>query len=459
MNEKGLVEVFSIYTNAFGFNANWFNDFVPRFVEPAYLLVAMFIVISIGILTLKRFHGADFEKKVWNIPATIVLIVLWPFLVLELKELVDTFNTFLVQDIFHMSWHGVHFPSLGEFNNPMGWSAELIARFLPELAFWVVYGFWIVFFFFFAVLGPFILAKGILFDEIQAFLELLKEITILFLWQTTIVILIGFINKDLVSGKPFPDQPAQNFLFMCLVLGIMIFFAPSMTKKFGNHLGSSFFPAGFKWGGMMLGLTAGAKIASAGLAAMGTPIGHGLLHQWHTWKHRVLAAEEFKERWSHVAHGKHLEHEVHHLKHHGHGGHDDHGGHGGHGGGHSHHEHHHDHSHGGGHHEHHHDHEHEHEHHHDHGGGHHEHSHGHSKVVSIFGASTAKNLFADSHIKSASLALHFKKNPGEEAVSKFGKALLQRMNSKGDSVLKMLKKAKADVKPESPKPSHQGASS
>lgn len=289
-----LVDVFPISTSAFGLRSDWFETFAPKLVQPAYLLMALLLVISIGIMVLRRFQDADLEKKVWNIPVIVTVVGFWPLLVLGLKDLIDNLDTFLARDVFQIPWQGFGFPDVGSVTNIVGWSAEGLARLLPNFSYWIIYAFFMVFFFFFAVLGPFVLAKGILFDEIEAFLELLKEVTILFLWQTTVVILVALIMPDIVSGNPFPHNPQSNFYFLSLILGVMILFVPSMTRKFGNHLGSSFFPAGFRWGGALLGLSAIGQIGSMGLAVGGMRSMLG--PKWEIWKYRALGVDEFQRR-------------------------------------------------------------------------------------------------------------------------------------------------------------------
>lgn len=291
MNEANhLVDVFPISKAAFGFAPDWFQTYVPRLVQPAYLLMTLLLVMSVGIMALKRFDDADLEKKLWNLPIIITIVAIWPSLILGLKNLIDSFNSFLIFDIFRMPWNGFGFPSMGSITNIFGWSAESLARLLPNVSYWIIYAFYMVFLFFFAVLGPFVIAKGILFDEIEAFLEVLKKITILFLWQTTLVILVAFILPEIVSGEPFPTK--ANTYFLSLILGVMILFVPSMTEKFGNHLGSSFVPPGFKFGAAMLGINAFTRTFSA----VGLPI---TPHRWSTITHYAMAAQHSRERSRH----------------------------------------------------------------------------------------------------------------------------------------------------------------
>lgn len=293
-SNQQVVNVFPISSGAFGFSKNWFDAYASRLIQPAYLLMTLLLIIAVGIMVLKRFEDSNIEKKLWNLPVIITILGVWPFIVLGLKSLIDVFNTFLIHDVFQMEWNGFGFPSFDSIADILGWTRKAIVTLAPTLSYWIIYAFYIVFFFFFAVLGPFVLAKGILFDEIDAFLELTKELTLLFLWQTTLVILVAFILPDIVSGKPFGPIAgvSPSTYFLSIILSIMILFVPSITRKFANHLGSSFFPTFFKAGSIILGLGA----VSKGLSAAGAP---GVGMQIKKQSHRVLMGLEFRKRYQH----------------------------------------------------------------------------------------------------------------------------------------------------------------
>jgi hypothetical protein len=340
------VDVFPISSGAFGIRPDWFDLYSTQFIQPSYLLMGLLIVVSVGLMAIRRFENANFEKKLWGVPVIIVAIFMWPSLVLGLKSLIDTFNAFLLASVFRIPWRGFGFPNVGSASIYLGWSAEGFARLLPNLAYWIIYTFYIVFFFFYAVLGPFIIAKGVLNDEIEGFLELAGELTVMLLWQTTIVVLVAFLMPEIVSGQPFPAHPRTNLYLLSLILGIMILFVPSLTRKFVTSVGSSFMPLGFRWGGAFLGLTFAARAGGSLMGAMG--FSQNARHSMHNMFHNAMEGEEFAARHQHRQHGHHLEHEVHeaheeahelaheleHAEHeHGSGhGHDNHG----HGGGHSH---------------------------------------------------------------------------------------------------------------------------
>ena len=311
-SDSQLVVVFPITTSAFGVRPDWFEFFSPKLQGTSYLLIVLLLIISVGIMALKRFENVDFVKKAWNVPVLLTTIVFWPSVVIGLKELVDTFNTFLVINVFGITWQGFGFPEVASSANLVALPSAGVARLLPNLAYWLIYAFYLIFFFFYAVLGPLVLAKGVLFDEIQTFLELVKEFVILLLWQTTLVILVAFIMPSIVSGKPFPAHPETNLYFLSVILGVMILFVPPLTRKFGLHIESAFVPLGFRWGGALLGFQAigglgGAAFARAGVSSETfeklKPFGASLLH-----------AEEFKARYDHRSEIRDLKEETRHLE-------------------------------------------------------------------------------------------------------------------------------------------------
>lgn len=295
MTSSNIIDVFPISASAFGMPTGWFENFAVKMIRPSYLVMILFLVLSVGIMVLKRFENSNLERKLWNIPVIIVLIGVWPSLVHGIKDLIDIFNTFLIRDIFHVQWNSFGFPSLGTVNNILGWSADSLARLLPNLAFWIIYAFYFLFFFFFAVLGPFVLAKGVLFDEIEVLLELIAEITLLFLWQTTVVILVCVVLPEIVSGDSITSYSGGNVYFRSFILGIIMFFVPSITRKFGNHLGTSMFTPGLtrSLGFLTLGSAWGLGAKSIALASGTKAFGDGVQKMTH----KVLNVEDIAHRY------------------------------------------------------------------------------------------------------------------------------------------------------------------
>lgn len=292
-----LIDVFPINASVFGLKPDWFDTIAPRMVTPAYLLLTLLLVVSMGVLALRRFETADLEKKTWNIPVILAVMLIWPSVVWGLKTLIDTFNTFLVQDLFRIQWVEFGFATrFDDYQSLAVWSVESIIRLLPVIAYWIIYAFYLIFFFFYSVLGPLILAKGVLFDEIEAFLEIVKELAILLLWQTVLVVITSFLLPQIVSGEPFPKVQDASIILKCLILGIMMFFIPTFARKFGANLGQAFVPLGLRWGGAALGISAAGRVGASVLSAAGAPVrGHGTLAML---KENFNKAEEFKNRYN-----------------------------------------------------------------------------------------------------------------------------------------------------------------
>lgn len=292
-----FVVVFPITTSAFGLRSDWFTTFAPKLIAPAIALIVLLLVVWVGIQALKHFEDADFSKKLWNVPALLIAVVFWPMIVVALKDIVDTFNTYLAYDILGIRWVGFGFPTGDSIPDLLAFPAQGLARLLPNLGYWILYAFYLVFFFFYAVLGPFVLAKGILTDEMENFFELVREILLILLWQTGVVILVAFIMPEIVSGQPLPPQPETNFYFLSFILGVMLFFVPTLTRKFAVHVGQAFVPLGFRWSGALLGIGMAGRLGGAALGAAGMPL--QVVHRLEPWRERVSKAEEFHTRYEH----------------------------------------------------------------------------------------------------------------------------------------------------------------
>lgn len=291
-----VIDVFPVTTAAFGFPENWFERYTTRLTEPSFLVMVFMIVLAIGIMTIKRFEDSDIESKLWGIPILILAVTFWPLLVLGLKGLVDTFNTFLIRDVFQIDWQGFSFPQPQSAFDVPGWSAEALVRLAPNVAYWVIYAFFIVMFFFFASLGPFLLAKGILFDEVGTLLDLIKEIIVLFLWQTTVVILVAFIMPEVVNTKALPSRLDANYYFLSAILAVTIFFAPTLTRKFASQAGAGPTPHGVRLKNIVLGMTAAGWVGSRGMAVAGFHPPEQMRSVYHEMRHWSLMPLEISQR-------------------------------------------------------------------------------------------------------------------------------------------------------------------
>lgn len=167
-----------------------------------YLLVLLFFV-SLGLFALNRFEGFEVEGRINQLLILGTFIGLWPHVMSWIKELVDGFNTYLIRDVFSIEWSG--FETIGgviwekvKFDTRItdlffGSLAKVLAYAL-DVARLLLYYLFVLWFFFFKLMGPFILARGVLSDNLSVLKDLLSEVSILFLWQTTFVFLLGFFS-------------------------------------------------------------------------------------------------------------------------------------------------------------------------------------------------------------------------------------------------------------------------
>lgn len=170
-----------------------------------YLLILMFF-ISIGFYAFNRFEGFVPEARLNQLVILGVFIGLWPQVMTGIKEIVDSFNSYLLRDVFNISWTG--FEAIGslvwekvKFDYQFtDWLFNGIAKILAyalDVARLLLYYLFVFWFFFYKTLGPIVLARGILADDFSVLKDLLSEVSILFLWQTTFVLLLGFFSLSM----------------------------------------------------------------------------------------------------------------------------------------------------------------------------------------------------------------------------------------------------------------------
>ncbi len=418
------------------------ESLASRYGNISLQLLGLLFLIFIAIYALRAFEGLDLQGKVWDFALCALFIGLWPIIVVELKSAVDGFNLYLVSEIFHgQTFNGLvpivnTFESLKsiiinwqDFFGPNGFFGQagqsLVLNIVATLcgiaigaAKIIIEVFYNAYFYFFVLLGPFVIARTIFSEHLEALLELLQEFLVVMLWPTTFLLIRGMNSLAQQSnplGANAPEVGMMGEIAFQLSMIVMTLFVPSLTKKFCVHVGSSIISPLLRFAGIALGLTgaqglasmAGRSIAGAGFhgfhfahsaekyislgeivhehghAQHAHHVAHKLHHALHTAEHAAHHAHEHHEHHDHHGHDDHHAHD--------HGGHDDHGGHGDHHehgehGGHSEHHEHNDH------HEHHHDEHHEHSdhtshqgHHEGHGGAHHA---GHSGASSLRGGSS-----------------------------------------------------------------------
>jgi hypothetical protein len=157
----------------------------------------------VGLYALNRFENFALDSKVYSFVVFGVLIGLWPHIIGGIKSVVDALNTFLITNVFEdqfgiwqgremlgpMVWKRIHL-NMGIFDSILK-IISILLTFLLDVGQYFLYAFFLIFFFFFKIFGPFVLARGILADDFSVLKQLLREVSLLFLWQTTFIILVG----------------------------------------------------------------------------------------------------------------------------------------------------------------------------------------------------------------------------------------------------------------------------
>lgn len=275
------VEVFEI--------GPFFERVSGSFESLAYILLVLFMIIVLGIHALKHFTELNLETKLYNFLITIVLISAWPIILFAVKDFVDAFNGFLIFEVFELDWEKrdtfvpwTQFKEAWEgfggnvFTYPLK-VLNLIALLGLVVSRQVIYGLFLVFFFFLAALGPLIIAKTVFSNEVDGFVELMQETVVLLLWQTTYVIILGLLYVGGQAGPYIITNQSNVFFQSAKVFGIIIltFLIPPITRKYGNHLGTSFFPVLARYGGIALAASAvGRVFRSAGRAVQLGGVAH-----------------------------------------------------------------------------------------------------------------------------------------------------------------------------------------
>ncbi len=179
------------------------KDFDTRINQAALTVLVLLFLISLGLYALNRFENFALDTKVYAFVVSAALIGIWPHMIEGIKAMVDALNTFLITRVFAdefgvwrgremlggLVWSRIHL-NVGIFDSVLK-VLSILLTFLLDVGQYFLYAFFLVFFFFFKIFGPFVLARGILSDDFSVFRQLLREVTLLFLWQTTFIILVG----------------------------------------------------------------------------------------------------------------------------------------------------------------------------------------------------------------------------------------------------------------------------
>ena len=66
------IKIFPLDSGMLGMRADWFELVSSKLIDPAYLLLVLFLIIFVGVAVLKRFEEVNLTKKLWNIPIIII---------------------------------------------------------------------------------------------------------------------------------------------------------------------------------------------------------------------------------------------------------------------------------------------------------------------------------------------------------------------------------------------------
>lgn len=366
----------------------------------AFDLLVLFFIVSIAIFAMKAFEGLDLQERLWTFMLCVIFIILWPILVTSLKEVVDGLNGYLQSffDLKNFSQQAVDrglieemslrfsAPELNQAdpNDPNNeglldlirnlgngktiewmrvtgahWILGAINSFLTSAAIAsrvVVQMLYNIYFYLYLLLGPLVIARAVFSENLEAFLELLKEFVVLLLWPSMYVILAGTLAKTWGGNEgTFFNSISGIHIQLGLTIAFIIltFLIPPMTKKFAVALGTSIVTPFLRFGGIAMGLGLGQS--ALGVAGRALGIAH-VPHLSHS-AEKYISLGEIVHEHQHAEHLHHAAHNLHHTLHHAqhalhhaHGGHDEHHdehGHDEHGHGDHGHEGHDDHGHGG----------------------------------------------------------------------------------------------------------------
>lgn len=321
-------------------------------------LLILFFIISIGIFALRAFEGLDIQERVWTFVLCGMFIVIWPLMVLGLKEIIDGFNGYLVhflglenlsQNAINRSWFdemAIRFsaPAFSQANpnDPQNQGFMTMVQKLTsgDLSEWmritgaswwlgfinsllsiaaaasrtVVQALYNIYFFLYVLLGPIVIARTVFSENLEAFLELVKEFVVVLLWPTMYVILAGFFVKTWASSSSvFLSSLSQVHIQLGLALAFIIltFLVPPLTKKFATALGTSIVTPFLRFGGIAMGLTAGQGFLGVAGRALG--IAH-VPHLAHS-AEKYISLGEIVHETQHAEHYHHAAHNLHHALH------------------------------------------------------------------------------------------------------------------------------------------------
>lgn len=174
-----------------------------RLTQAGLSLLVICFLIALGFAALDRFENFSLDSKVYNVFCIALFIGAWPALVDSIGSIVQLGNGLLIkvfelEEVRHFSDASSYLVGLCLSDKlPGGWVTTVLVKVVAFLFLvgkffleWV----YLLLLLSFKLLGPLILGRAILSHDLSVVKSLLSEVTVLHLWQTTFVLLIGFVS-------------------------------------------------------------------------------------------------------------------------------------------------------------------------------------------------------------------------------------------------------------------------
>ncbi|PIR23413.1 MAG: hypothetical protein COV44_02920 [Deltaproteobacteria bacterium CG11_big_fil_rev_8_21_14_0_20_45_16] len=174
-----------------------------RLTQAGISLLIICFLVALGFAALNRFENFAIDSKIYDLIVIALFIGAWPLLIDCIGSLVQFGNGILIR-VFGLE-EVRHFGDASSYlvgmclsdRLPSGWVTTVLVKvvaFLFLIGKFFLEWVYLLLLLGFKLLGPLILGRAILAQDLSVVKALLAEVTILQLWQTTFVLLIGFVS-------------------------------------------------------------------------------------------------------------------------------------------------------------------------------------------------------------------------------------------------------------------------
>jgi len=177
--------------------------FDERLTQAGLSVLVICFLIAVGFAATQNFENFSIDSKFHNLITIALFIGLWPSIVDGIGVLVQYLNglllsVFELEEVRHFSDASSYLVGICLSDRlPSGWITTVLVKIVAFLfligKFFLEWVYWLLLIGF-KLLGPLILGRAILSQELSVVKNLISEVTILHLWQTTFVLLIGFVS-------------------------------------------------------------------------------------------------------------------------------------------------------------------------------------------------------------------------------------------------------------------------